>query len=303
MSSPRNSTSVLGPATARNGHHSYVSSRIDCTRNGFGYDNGIDEHGFGTSSGNNVPRNMAASSTTSTGVPIPRPPSQLHTKRLKQLPMMTMPMSLPSTDDPLVYMHGPTSNEPRALSTSASLAHSHSYSSPPYSNNSPALLSPSYSSSYSAASSAASSSAASSASASTNVTSPPSSLSFTMMMMLPPTFGVPSRGLSYPLVPPPSLSSSLGSGSGVWEGAGGTSGNLSPVDPSGPSAVSRRGSSAGMSVGRRGSISGGVAGSSGVNTGNLRRSRRGSLNHATGRPETVNETEGDDGGLAAIREP
>jgi len=120
-------------------------------------------------------------------------------------------------------------------------------------------------------------------------------------MMLPPTFGVPSRGLSYPLVPPPSLSSSLGSGSGVWEGAGGTSGNLSPVDSSGPSAVTRRGSNAGMGVGRRGSVSGGMAGSAGVrvmDTGSLRRSRRGSLNHGSGRPELEGH-----GGLAAIREP
>jgi len=98
------------------------------------------------------------------------------------------------------------------------------------------------------------------------VTSPPSSLSFAMM----PTFAVPSRGLSYPSVPPPSLSSSFGSASV----------SVSPVEP-----LSRRGSITGAGAGA-GALGGGVG--VGGPTRRGRRSRAGSLNQGQ-LPETVAE--------------
>lgn len=226
-----------------------MASRSGYTLNGFGCENGMSgtENGFVDASAVNgtseSPRNsLAIPSTTTNGVPIPRPPSQVHTNRLKQVPMMMMPMSAPSTDGPLLYMQGSTS---RSVNEPASSGPSSSYSS--YSGNSPAFFSPSYPSS---------SSAASSASASTNVTSPPSSFSFVVM----PILGVPSRGLSYPLVPPPSLSSSVGSGS--------ASGNLSPVDE------------------RRGSLGGG----GGWDSLSLRRNRGESLNHGSTQSPASRET-------------
>ena len=101
------------------------------------------------------------------------------------------------------------------------------------------------------------------------MTSPPSSLSFAM-----PTFAVPSRSLSYPSVPPPSLSSSLGS---VRE----ASVSVSPVEP-----LSRRGSITGAGAG------GGVGVGGTTRRGSLsetrRRSRAGSLNQGQ-LPETVAE--------------
>ncbi|KAK0229470.1 hypothetical protein EDD85DRAFT_957218 [Armillaria nabsnona] len=69
----------------------------------------------------------------------------------------------------------------------------------------------------------------------TNMTSPPTSLSVNPT----PTFATPSRGLTYPSVPPPSLSSSFGSPVVAYH----RDHSLSPVEP-----LSRRSSSA-----RRGS--------------------------------------------------
>ncbi|KAF9527411.1 hypothetical protein CPB83DRAFT_394877 [Crepidotus variabilis] len=89
-------------------------------------------------------------------------------------------------------------------------------------------------------------------STSTNITSPPSSLSMAM-----PTFAIPQRGLTYPSVPPPSLSSSFGSTVSSFRDP-----SLSPTEPR-----SRRNSNAGM---RRGSIPNGRV----AETGSLR-----SLNH------------------------
>ncbi|KAK0492598.1 hypothetical protein EDD18DRAFT_1183347 [Armillaria luteobubalina] len=70
----------------------------------------------------------------------------------------------------------------------------------------------------------------------TNMTSPPTSLSVNPT----PTFATPSRGLTYPSVPPPSLSSSFGSPVVAYH----RDHSLSPVEP-----LSRRSSSA-----RRGSF-------------------------------------------------
>lgn len=122
----------------------------------------------------------------------------------------------------------------------------------------------------------------------TDVTSPPSSGSFGMngmgmgrganavMMggMGMGAYGVPQRGLSYPSVPPPSLSSSFGSPSVVFHGLPPRDASSSPVEP-----LSRRGSIGGRSL-RRGSFDRGgplPPGARIAETGTLQRSRAGSL--------------------------
>lgn len=88
-------------------------------------------------------------------------------------------------------------------------------------------------------------------------------------------YGVPQRGLSYPSVPPPSLSSSFGSPSvsAFAFGGGGGGGNergesISPIE-------SRRGSIAGLAASRRGSVNDVVGGgSSSSGSGNNNAGRR-----------------------------
>ncbi len=197
---------------------------------------------------------------TTNGVPIPRPSSQVY--RPKPLPLLSSgrqvdgPLSLngdvmesaPNSASPSVdYTSGSGSVSPFPFSPRSSISMSSSYQGHSHSTSTNNSHNPTHPASY--------------ASAETNVTSPPSSLSFAM-----PTFAVPSRGLSYPSVPPPSLSSSFGS---VREAS------VSPVEP-----LSRRGSITG----------GGGVGSGGTRRGSLseRRSRAGSLNQGQ-LPETVAE--------------
>ena len=116
------------------------------------------------------------------------------------------------------------------------------------------------------------------ASVSTNLTTPPSSIPFNSTGYAPE-----SRGLSYPSVPPPSLSSSFGSPTvpllQIPNGSG-RDVSLSPIEP-----LSRRNSNAGSGsgIGRRGSLdrrvlesSGSIRGGSGSGSGGGR-SRRGSF--------------------------
>jgi hypothetical protein len=127
-----------------------------------------------------------ASRPTTHGVPIPRPPSQIH-----------RPSNGGSDGNPPLS-HSPSSSE-----------------SPfPFSpmTNPTSLTSPK-----------------------TNITSPPTSLSFNATTV---AYGTPSRGLSYPSVPPPSLSSSFGSPS-VSLHMPHRDSSLSPIEP-----LSRRNSNA-----------------------------------------------------------
>ncbi|KAK7047860.1 hypothetical protein VNI00_006188 [Paramarasmius palmivorus] len=145
------------------------------------------------------------------GVPIPRPPSQVH-RPINNISEVNTPLS-----------HSPTSGS--------------SVSESPY-TFSPGI----------------STNPASFVSNGTNVTTPPSSASNAINS--PVMYGAPSRGLSYPSVPPPSLSSSFGSPSisyymgRDWE----RDHSMSPVEPL---SLSRRSSIANVGVaGRRGSTAG-----------------------------------------------
>ncbi|ESK92573.1 isoform d [Moniliophthora roreri MCA 2997] len=100
------------------------------------------------------------------GVPIPRPPSQVH-RPINNISEVNTPLS-----------HSPTS---------ASSASESPYTFSPGVSTNPASF----------------------ISNGTNVTTPPSSASNAINS--PVMYGAPSRGLSYPSVPPPSLSSSFGS--------------------------------------------------------------------------------------------
>ncbi|TFK41422.1 hypothetical protein BDQ12DRAFT_645855 [Crucibulum laeve] len=154
------------------------------------------------------------------GVPIPRPPSQIH-----------RPINNPSEG-----------NTP--------LSHSQSSSDSPF-PFSPVIANP-----------------ASFLSTTTNMTSPPSSGSFNAN---PVILGAPSRGLSYPSVPPPSLSSSFGSPTVSYHMSHrDREPSISPVEP-----LSRRSSVVG-----RGSQDRRVA-----ETGNLL-SRRGSVDRGARVAET-----------------
>ena len=179
-----------------------------------------------------------ASNTTSThtqGVPIPRPSSQVH--RPKHLP-------LSGVDDADAIPNIRNSNMPLSPSpSSASMDSGSPYSFSPVASTSASYVNP-----------------ASFVSVSTNVTSPPSSASLQMGMA---AFAVPQRGLSYPSVPPPSLSSSFGSPTVSFHMPQ-RDPSLSPIEP-----LSRRNSVASGPGGRRGSIDRRVA-----ETGNLR-----NLNH------------------------
>lgn len=93
----------------------------------------------------------------------------------------------------------------------------------------------------------------------TSHTTPPSSSSFNP----PPTFATPSRGLTYPSVPPPSLSSSFGSPTIPYH-IPHRDPSLSPTEP-----LSRRNS--GVRVGR------GTSDRRVAETGNLRHNRRESV--------------------------
>ncbi|KAF5389774.1 hypothetical protein D9757_006012 [Collybiopsis confluens] len=124
-----------------------------------------------------------------------------------------------------------------------------------------------------------------------NLTSPPSSASLHNLMQYPGIYGTMGvRGLTYPSVPPPSLSSSFGSPTVSYH-MGHRDPSLSPVEP-----LSRRNSNAGLHAGGGGGASSGGGGSSSggsgtrrgewrvAETGNLRsisasrsHSRRGSL--------------------------
>ncbi|KAF8970483.1 hypothetical protein BDZ97DRAFT_1754067 [Flammula alnicola] len=275
---------------------------------------GLSLGGNGTSSIATASTSTQAPPSQAHGVPIPRPPSQIQ---------------------PLVHAHttvvaSSTSGSPYPLS--------------PYSASGASSSSDSYANEGRYSGSGASvANPASFVSVSTNLTSPPSSLSFGgvggingmgMGGMLGGTgtaaYGVPQRGLSYPSVPPPSLSSSFGSPTVPFHipHRGERDASLSPVEP-----LSRRESNAGMggggggagssqgSISRRGSHGGGGGERRVVETGSLRRasfdrgagipiggrvaetgslvgrSRAGSVNLGLGHgalPETVDEDEVDD---------
>lgn len=134
----------------------------------------------------------------SNGVPIPRPPSQIH-----------RPPAHPPTDLSTPLSHSPSS-----------------------STDSPFPFSPPTSS--------AGADPASYMSSTTNITSPPSSGAFNQTQQIAVSLG---RGLTYPSVPPPSLSSSFGSPNISYHMPP-RDPSLSPIEP-----LSRRNSNA-----RRGSI-------------------------------------------------
>ncbi|CAA7269331.1 unnamed protein product [Cyclocybe aegerita] len=170
-------------------------------------------------------------------VPIPRTASQIHRPTQFQLPLPGVEHDISST------LRDSVSNTPLSPSPSDSSSAS-----------SPFPFSPSQSAN-----------PASFVSVSTNLTSPPSSVSFGGMGLVG-AYAVPQRGLSYPSVPPPSLSSSFGSPTVSFHMPHRERDpSMSPVEP-----LSRRNSNAGMgsgSVARRGSI-----GANGrvVETGTLR---------------------------------
>jgi coiled-coil domain-containing protein 6 len=122
----------------------------------------------------------------------------------------------------------------------------------------------------------------------TNVTSPTTSLSFNSTAV---GYGTPSRGLSYPSVPPPSLSSSFGSPS-VSLHMPHRDSSLSPIEP-----LSRRNSNAwrgdwrgGGDTSRRGSVE---RGARVAETGTLvprRRASSQSLAPTTEKPDSVATT-------------
>lgn len=154
------------------------------------------------------------------GVPIPRPPSQIHrTSNNTSEGNTPLSHSPSSSDSPFPFSPGTSATNPASF----------------LSNN-------------------------------THMTSPPTSISFNSNPAV--TYGAPSRGLSYPSVPPPSLSSSFGSPTVPFHMPH-REHSLSPIEP-----LSRRNSNA-----RRGSLDRRVA-----ETGNLRgisrpseTSRRGSV--------------------------
>ncbi|KAF8804658.1 hypothetical protein BYT27DRAFT_7194269 [Phlegmacium glaucopus] len=206
-----------------------------------------------------VPRHALPQSHTSNhphthiGVPIPRPPSQIHRPKNNissesNTPLSYSPSSAPSAESSPLYPFSPVPS---------------SSSSPPSYANPTSFVS-----------------------VSTNLTTPPSSMSFNSVGLgMGMGYGPTSRGLSYPSVPPPSLSSSFGSPTvsllHIPNGSG-RDASLSPVEP-----LSRRNSNAGSSVGgggnnaRRGSLdrriveSGSLRSGSGAGGGS--QSRRGSF--------------------------
>ncbi|KAH9484109.1 hypothetical protein JR316_0003589 [Psilocybe cubensis] len=210
------------------------------------------------------------------GVPIPRPPSQVP----RPVKHTHEPFTGINGDDEDVdpeleeRIRGSTVQEEAVLSTSSSASGESTGSGRsllyPFSPSSVGVEPSSY------------------MSAETDVTSPPSSGSFGMIGMGMGhganavvmggigmgAYGVPQRGLSYPSVPPPSLSSSFGSPSVTFHGLPPREASSSPVEP-----LSRRGSIGGRSLGR-GSFDRGAglpAGARVAETGTLQRSRAGSL--------------------------
>lgn len=126
---------------------------------------------------------LARPSSTTHSVPIPRPSAAAASRRAQTLGMG------PSTTAPMPIPESPLSS---AASTSASVSASASPDLSPVLSALPASY----------------------ASGATNLTTPPSSAS--LRETLPAPYGTPGAssaitGLSYPSVPPPSLSSSLGS--------------------------------------------------------------------------------------------
>ncbi|KAF9471171.1 hypothetical protein BDN70DRAFT_998712 [Pholiota conissans] len=232
------------------------------------------------------------------GVPIPRPPSQIHrpihthtlhagstvgavsSSYAANTPLSSSPASSSYPLSPIYSLSGASSSD--------SYLHGASSSSPQYHR-------------HRRSSSGAGATPASFVSVSTNLTSPPGSVPIGgvgMGVFTAGAFAVPQRGLSYPSVPPPSLSSSFGSPTVSMH----RDASLSPVEP-----LSRRNSNAG--IGRPGAtgfersvpVGGRVA-----ETGSLaggRRSRAGSVNLGLGSvggttgagvlPETVVEDDAD----------
>ncbi|KAF8156812.1 hypothetical protein B0H34DRAFT_710644 [Crassisporium funariophilum] len=214
------------------------------------------------------------------GVPIPRPPSQIH-----------RPKNNISSESNTPLSHSPSSASADSLYPFSPVASS---------STSPSFANP-----------------ASFVSVSTNITSPPSSGSFNNNggMGMGYSFSTSSRGLSYPSVPPPSLSSSFGSPTvGMFQGR---DHSMSPVEPlsrrnsnaaaNGNVGITRRGSidrsrvaetgslrNIGGAGSRRASFDRGVGGRV-AETGTLlgRRSRAGSHSHTSHgqMPETVDEAE------------
>lgn len=176
---------------------------------------------------------VSSSSMHTQGVPIPRPASQVH--RPNHLPLSPV-------EDAEVIPNISNSNTPLSpspSSASASVDSGSPYPFSPVNSTSASYVNP-----------------ASFVSVSTNVTSPPSSVPLQMGMG---AFAVPQRGLSYPSVPPPSLSSSFGSPTVSFHmPQRDRDPSLSPIEP-----LSRRNSIVGP--GRRGSVDRRVA-----ETGSLR---------------------------------
>lgn len=312
---------ATGPNTSRHPYYDYGAGHSNSNSNTSSPSTSVVQGGSGVlamsykprfASSGSMPANCNVSSTLAkatisrqtSGVPIPRPSSQIR-----------RPFRHPTThftDSDTDVIDG--DEEVEADVDVAPLQPSASSST--YQLVSPAGSIPS---SVSAASSASpypfspvtsSSAGADPASYVTDVTSPPSSGSFGMMAGIPlaggnngvgmggmvmagmgmGAYGVPQRGLSYPSVPPPSLSSSFGSPTVSFNGLprADRDVSLSPVEP-----LSRRGSNAGSAIGsRRGSNtwereregSTGPNGSSGrrvVETGSL---RRGSFDRGAGIP-------------------
>ena len=73
---------------------------------GESYVPGKSEYGIGCKDGRGTTSATEHAGNAGNGMPILRPPSQVHAHRHKQLPMMGMPMSVPSTDVTLLHTHG-----------------------------------------------------------------------------------------------------------------------------------------------------------------------------------------------------
>jgi len=152
------------------------------------------------------------------GVPIPRPPSQIHRPKNKISSESNTPLSYspssPSAESSPLYPFSPIAS---------------SSSSPPSYTNPTSFVS-----------------------VSTNLTTPPSSMSFNSTALgMGMGYAPASRGLSYPSVPPPSLSSSFGSPIVPLlqiPNGGGQDASLSPIEP-----LSRRSSNAGINSNAGGS--------------------------------------------------
>ncbi|KAF8906743.1 hypothetical protein CPB84DRAFT_1744880 [Gymnopilus junonius] len=325
--SPSASVSVSGmvaePSTSRPSYYDYSVGHSNANSNASSPSTSVVQGGSGVlamsykprfassgsgSANSNVgsSRARAAISRHTNGVPIPRPSSQI------RRPFKHATAHFTDTDTDVIDGDEEVEADVDVLPPQPSASSSTFQLVSPVGSTPSSVSAASSESPYAFSPVTSSSAGAEPASYVTDVTSPPSSGSFGMLAGIPlaggnngvgmggmvmagmglSAYGVPQRGLTYPSVPPPSLSSSFGSPTVSFHGLprADRDASSSPVEP-----LSRRGSITGSAIGsRRGSNtwereregSAGPSGNSGrrvVETGSLRQ-RRGSFDRAAGIP-------------------